>query len=468
MAHSWGAGMDLAEVNTLSQAVAFFNAKKLALDRSGRLYIVIFGIGTVIRVLLLLIARGHPSASDAQDYVEAARKLVSGEHFVPYWPPGLPLYLAGLLRLGAGVLTLRACMLFFWVILAGAIWKGAGELGLKQWASSVLLFVALMPTSIQLSVDTLTQQPVASLLLLALASGIAWGRNGRWRDAILLGFSLGWMALIRPSSLLLVVAIPVICAVGAMRLRRVNWFAVAVPIMLGGVMIAGWMVHAHKLCGAWIINSSNGVNLYDGNNPWTPLYKTWYFGSHAKPGSAEIGQFPEFATVVNRVWTLPPLQASAEFQRLAVEDIRQHPMVFLVRTANRVRCFFGFPTFAALNLRSSGVSARLFPVVLAADALIYFGLLGASLFWLSSASSKLWRRWEVGLILATVVIYAAPYWLSMSHPTYNFPTVLPIVLLGVLAWRSGFAEPRAIWRGWLVLFLFSLIQVEWVYQSLRG
>lgn len=429
-----------------------------------------FAIGTLIRLVVLVWSQRTPFTSDAADYVEAANRLLRGVHFVPYWPSGLPLYLAGWLAIGAGELGLRAAMLLFWALLAWGIWRVACELGFARWAWALMLLLAVMPASVHLSIEPLTQQPVAALLTDALALALAVVRRHRWPDAALLGLSLGWMILVRPSAMSLLITIPAMCLFADwVENGGIWWAGGAVAVSLGLVAVGGWMLRAHTLSGAWMINSSNGLNFYDGNNPWTPLYKTWYFGSHAKPGSPESLQYPGFTAVLDRVNQLPPLAASAEFQRLAIENIRQHPGTFLLRTSNRMRCFFGFPTFTSLNLRSSGaLGRRLFPMSLALEAAVYLILVGPAVFWIASASGAFWRRWEAWLFLASVVLYAVPYFISMSHPTYNYPVVMPLALIGAFAWIRTVRAERVRWRGWIAVGVLLAIQVEWVVQSARG
>jgi hypothetical protein len=52
----------------------------------------------------------------------------------------------------------------------------------------------------------------------------------------------------------------------------------------------------------------------------------------------------------------------------------------------------------------------------------------------------------------------------MSHPTYHFPVMAPLALLGVLAYQvvhSSGAGNRA--RGWAALAVLASIQLEWVF-----
>jgi hypothetical protein len=76
---------------------------------------VIVSMGIMIRLLFLLLVAHQPLMSDAAHYNDMAALLLKGEPFVPYWPPGLPLYLSAVHRvLGESTLVVRLAMLVFY------------------------------------------------------------------------------------------------------------------------------------------------------------------------------------------------------------------------------------------------------------------------------------------------------------------------------------------------------------------
>ncbi|HTU50284.1 MAG TPA: hypothetical protein VMF56_06800 [Acidobacteriaceae bacterium] len=431
-----------------------------------KVFFVLFIAGTILRIAVIFALRHVPFVSDARDYVDVAHRLLSGQRFVPYWPPGLPLYLTPFVALGGSAAVLRASMLFFWVLACWAIWRLASGLGLERYAWLPLAVFVVMPASIQLSVEPLTQLPVAALLLVALGAAvtaIVSRAKRQWDTTLLLGISLGWMALLRPSALPLVLLVPALC--GAVSRR---WKHACLAAVLGMAMVIGWLAEVHHLCNAWMINSANSVNLYYGNNPWTPMYRTWYFGSWAKIGSPEIARFPEYEQIVTRTFALPPLAAEAEFKRMAVTYILHHPWIFALRSVNRFRCYWGFDTFTSANLRKAGpIGHKLFPLSLAAEAGAYLAIALPAFFWIAAAPAAFWRTWRSWLLAGALLVYSLPYWFSMSHPTYHFPVIMPLAFLGLAAWR--FAEnvrhstrvSHSSRRGWSAVVLLLLIQLEW-------
>jgi hypothetical protein len=419
-----------------------------------------FIFGSALRLVALVAARHIPFESDARDYADAARLILNGVHFIPYWPPGLPLYLLPFVAAGASDIVLRASMLFFWTLACWGILRLARAAGIGNFAWMILLVFALMPSSIQMSIECLTMQPVAALLLLALSATIRLCKGEGMKEVILLGLSLGWMALVRPSALPLVVLLPATCLLVARR-----WKGPILSLVLGTILIGGWVIRAHELSGAWIINNSNAINFYDGNNPWTPMYRTWYFGSKAKLGTDEIHQYPEFERILIYTNSLPGLEGSAELKRLSIQDITHRPGLFLLRTFNRMRCYFGFDTFTSANLRNDGPFARrLFPISLALEAFLYLSVAGPAFFWLALAPAGFWRQWQTQLIAASIVVYAIPYWLSMSHPTYHYPIVMPMAILGAMAWKASEGRTGPWTRGWVAVAALAAIQVEWVWE----
>ncbi len=430
-----------------------------------RAFALVALLSIVIRVVALLLGAQEPLVSDSTDYRDMAVLLASGARFLPYWPPGLPLYLAPFIAAGFGDAVLRVAMLMWWLLFCWGTWRVSVDLGLKRIGWLVLLVFAVAPAEIHFSIEPMTQMPAAALLLIALSAALRCAQGAGWRKTLLLGCSLGYLSLVRPSVLPLLVVLPALVFV------RRRWLAGPVAaVLIGGLMIVGWMVRVHQLSGVWTINTSNGVNLYYGNNPWTPMYRTWYFGSHAKPGSEEILDFPEYAATLDRVSAYPAAERGAEFQRLAVSYVEHHPGAFIVRTLNRIRCFWGFDTFTAANLRSvPGWMHRLFAPVLVLDAACFLAIAGFAVYWMACARVAFWLGWGTWLLGGTVVLYSLPYWVTMSHPTYHFPVMAPLALLGLKAREAAAASVGSRrWRGWAGVAALGLIQVEWLYYLAKG
>lgn len=411
-----------------------------------------------IRLFAIFLAWRLPFTPDAQDYVVMARQLAGGEHFVPYWPPGLPLYLALFVKAGASDGVIRLGMLLFWVVLVLALRGASKMLGIERIGWAVLLAFSLTPAAIQLSITPLTQMPVAALLLMAVVAMLFCIHRdgiGPWLAA---GVAVAASTLVRPSAavLLLLLLVPA--------LKRRKWLEPVLACVITIALLGVWVGKAHHICGAWVFNTANTRNLWYGNNPDTPMYRTWYFGSHAKLGSEEIERFPVYKATLSQVSALPPLVQQERFKQLAEHYIAASPGAFVLRTLARARCFWGFDTFTALSLR--WFRAGMFPLVLLLEAFLYCSLMLWAVARLSMAAPSFWKSPETVVLVGSALLYAAPYWISMSHPTYHFPIVLPLLLAGASVGSRLLDHSRL--RICLVCGAFLAIQVEWVYQMLRS
>jgi len=437
-------------------------------DQAFRRFHLVVALSLLIRLLALYLVRHAALASDAQDYVDVARQLLTRRPFIPYWPPGLPIYLAPFVAHAAGDVILRASMLVFWILSCWGLRRLMTALDLAPLAWLVLLPFALFPDAVQLSIEPLTQLPVAALLLLALSATLNASKRTSPSEYLLLGASLGLMCLVRPSAVPLCVLLPLACLAApaqspAVAVRKRTLALAAAVLAL--TFVAGWVDFAHRMTGRWIVNTANAQNIYYGNNPWTPLYATWYFGSHAKLGTPEIEKFPDYQRTIERVATMPELDRPAEFQRLAIASIRQSPGRFLIRAASRVRCFFAFDIFTAAALKSVRIARiKIFPAILVLEALCFLLLLAPTVYWIAQASAAFWRDRPSLILLASVLVYAVPYWLTMSHPTYNFPVILPLAVMGITAWQAFGRTRTNSCRGWAAVAILTLIQIEWVWQ----
>lgn len=421
------------------------------------------GIGLVLRLALLSVLGAKPLADDAADYHRMAVQLLGGQPFEPDWPPGLPLYLALAYRLaGAHELVGRSAMLLVYLGFAAALYALTRRVVSQPMAVLLLILFAVAPSYVYFSVTTLTQLPTAALLAAAACAALATLERPSFARATLLGMSLAGLVLVRPSSLLLCLATPPLLAWSRRRLALL--VAPALVLALG---IGAWTAQAHALTGRYLlINNANSQNLFYGNNPWTPLYRTWWFGSH-KPGEQDVPD--AFTAARTRLAGLPPSERDRAFSRYAIDHIRTRPDLFLVRSLARLRTFFAFDTFTAAQLARRARAPMAALAVMAVDGGLYM-LIGlgaiASLLEGAASPSRGVAAWVLGL---GTLLYAAPYFVSFAHPTYHFPIVPLLAVLAAAALDRRLAPGAAPvpWpmRRRIALItasaIFVAIQVEW-------
>jgi hypothetical protein len=209
------------------------------------------------------------------------------------------------------------------------------------------------------------------------------------------------------------------------------------------------------------------MNFYLGNNPYTPVYRTWWLGSHHSSAEVPTGFIQQWA----RIKTLDAAAQEAEFSRIATEYIRQHPGLFLLRTLNRICVYFAFDTLAgAFLIGNYGVPKLLGLATIGADAFVYMLIAVGSILYFTVPRSKQ-TSMAPFLLLGTALLYALPYFFAFSHPSYRYPIepVLMILSSGFFVHLITRREVRlpslAAHRNTLMtvaLAAFAFIQVEFL------
>lgn len=429
---------------------------------------VIIGFGLLLRILALLFFVHLPLIADALCYHDVARQLLRGEHFAPFWPPGLPYCLSFFYAIfGPSELVGRSVMLGFYLLFSLALFLLTREVTSTRTANATVLFFAVFPAFISYSVETLTQLPTAACLAGVAYLVVALKKTRRWTHAVLLGLALALLILTRASSLPFLVLIPAYLLVRTRSLR-----AALLPLGVSLLLVGGWIGQAHAMTGRWImINDANSMNFFFGNNPYTPLYKTWWFGSHGR-GEPDV---PEaYLAMAGEIDRLPPEMRNAGYTHVALDHIASRPDLFVIRTANRVRNYFAFDTFTGGHLiKGYAVNKALGLAVIVWDALFYCAVMLAALRGLFELRAGSPHLEHVLVLLGLGICYAGPYWISFSHPTYHFPVV---PLCGVIAatWVENRTRAGRGASSWLpagrrrfafvvLALVFAYIQLEWIF-----
>ena len=437
------------------------------LDSTGAVYAIV-AFGLLVRILALVLVGGRALHSENPGYDQMALRLLRHESFSPYFPPGAPyLFLIAHKLFGGGLLVARAAVLPVYAALSFLLYGLLKEIGTRRAANLAVLAFALYPTYIRWSFSPSTEYPAAACLLAVVYLELLAIRRPSYPIALALGFFLGALALVRASSLPLIVLAPLYLLLKG---RRLNVALVSLLVPL--ILISAWVWKAHTMTGRLIlINDSNWQNFYITNNPGSPLYNTCPGGEvEWEPGKVE--------GMVQEIETHPPAVQQKLYRDIALRCVESRPDLFLLRTFNRFRTYWGFLIHRGEPLaRSSeaGGARRLAGLgITALDVGFYWPIMILAIVFLCNFSQPFLRTDWIVATLGAALAYAAPYWISCSQPRYNFP-VIPLfaVFAALLAdtltrkpWREVF-EPllrsarrrRALW---LALAFFAYIQIEWI------
>lgn len=422
-----------------------------------------------LRALVAIVLLGRmPLVSDARDYFELASQLAAGgSREAYYWPPGESMALAGAFALfGKSLLVARLLTLAmstatvaFGVVLAREL-AGVRAARVAGWIG------ALYVPSVLLCGQTYAQH-LAALCLTALAYfGLRAARERRLGFYALAGAALGLGCLTRPSMM----SVAPIVAIGwglVARRKRLSLgplaMGAAIAAAIALVLVVPVEMHDAHAGAGWTLSTNNERNLFLGNNPYTPDYKTSHLGQRP------LDELPPDARAYLTSFYDRP-DARQAMQHEAIVFMLRHPLRTAWRTLNRGTSFWGFDYLASREIQrwlDAGPRGTL--PLLAAEAGSYLAVAALAIvgfFALARASHPSWRVWLVALALA----YEAPYALAFSGGTYHFPVGPLLVPFAALA----ASRPRVTWNrlrpsrpAIIALVVFALIQAEYAYYALR-
>ena len=301
-------------------------------------------VGLAARLVALAWIGNAPLVDDAADYHAMAVGLLHGGAVSTDWPPGVALWLLPFCAvLGSSAIVARAATLCWYGAMTAATFGVAARLGGRRAGNVALALLLVYPAHVLQAVLPLTQLPCAALLMTALYLALR-ATDGdlvarRW-TLPLCGLALGAAVLVRPPSILCCAALP---AVLALRTRRVR--DAALPLALAAAVVSLWLVKVHDLAGRFVfINDANSQNFFYGNNEWTPLYRTWWFGSHKYPAEGVPLAYAEARAAISQ---LPPTARDQAFSGHAMAHIKARPELFVLRSLSRVRAYLAFDTYAS-------------------------------------------------------------------------------------------------------------------------
>jgi hypothetical protein len=429
--------------------------------------LILLALGVFVRLVFVVIGAQSPLVGDSAHYVLLAKNYLSGDFTDTYWPPGISLYeSAWMFLFGDGPASVRASMLPWFVWLAMTLFALVSRIHSRAAGNLSVLLLCVYPEFVHFSVEPLTQLPAAACLCFISLQAITMFQGGRvsiW----LVGFSLGFLVLLRPSFALLSLVAPLFLYI---RTKKLAPSAGAVVVASTVVMAWVGFISAQNNR-VVIVNESNSRNFYLGNNPWTPDYKTWYLGSHWE---GEKGIDTLFRNRIRALDQLPLSQKNAVFQEEAWSHIKLEPRQFFIRTAARIRTTFVFDTFTASRLARHHDQKKWGAAVLAWGAVLFSLIL-----WLSL--SMLWGCWQHWIdptipswVFWMVLAASIPYFLAFSHPTYHLP-FLPLLLgLGAIPLveflSNGLDKSMPNGRGRLKIIVLALVvlalQLEWMFHMM--
>jgi 4-amino-4-deoxy-L-arabinose transferase-like glycosyltransferase len=446
-------------------------------------WLALIGTALFLRAFVAFVVLGQmPIFSDARGYSDQAVNLIDGNTHHPYfWPPGTSYLLAaGYWVFGVHAWVARLLMIAVSVLSVVTTTLIARRL-LRDTRAALLAgwILALYPGMIMQSAQPfsfdLTLLGVNLTTLFALR---AWESGKLW-DYGIAGFALGFGALARASTLSLILPLAVF-AVVIMRRRQAEGqptgfgrvaAGAAVLVACTAATVSPAVIHNAVDHQGATLSVNNELNIWVGNNPYTPNYRTDYLGQH------ELSYFsPEVRNYMRPyVYGADPTRAQRSTDlREARRFVEHHPAVTALRTANRVRAFWGFDyTISNLFRTDWGKGSKAEAVGLLFEAggylVLAFLIIVALIF-----ARNLLRPGSLWFLIALIAAFQLPYAPVYGAGRWHYP-VLGLLAVIAAAGATWLANTPHRWRRlgasgvfWIATILFVALQAEYAYFTVTS
>jgi len=217
------------------------------------------------------------------------------------------------------------------------------------------------------------------------------------------------------------------------------------------------------------ISTNNERNFFLGNNLYTPNYKTSHFG-----------QVPSSSLPVHISVYLNEMRGSnteLDRKRMASEAITyilDEPWVFVKRTLNRMKSFWGVDYVMSREIQNYyDLKNSELAFLLLFEAGGYCLIM--ALFFISLLVLPYKRLWQpLTLLFLTIAFYQAPYAMAFSAGIYHFPIIPIIIVIGSLAFENSteilinkLKETKAKVYLLAVFLGFIALQMEYLYFAIK-
>lgn len=407
-------------------------------------------LGFVLRALVAFgVLPTMQQAEDGPSYSAQAVQMLDRSIGYYYFPPGTALFAAPFYAvMGQSTFTdhLLGVVLSTGFLLSG-IWLCSVLLGWGRATFIAAIIMALYPHSV-ISATQLSSQPLTAILL-TLAVGLAVRNAERWSWKRWLGIAVCLAAamLTRPASLTILVVFGV-GGVVLWRRRKVSLLqisgAIASLLLVLSLSAYPFMAHNAKMGQGWSISTNNEWNLFLGNTPYTPDYKTGHFGQRSFDQVSPEARAYMSAILPHESPYAATLEQRTAMRNAALHYMAEHPVRTLYRISNRLRGFWGMDYTAARVIQNEyGLSNMAFLplLVLEGGGYLIVIFLALSAPFLVSAQ----QRWSWRFLLGCVVAIMLPYLAAFALAKYHLPVVPLLLPMAAMAGLSVTEDPGGAW-----------------------
>ena len=408
-----------------------------------RALLAVLVVALLARVAVIVATPDFRPIFDAADFHRHAHSIASGHGYpssqlgVPgptaFRPPGYPVFLAGVQKLGGGWEAERVAGALLGVVTVLLIYL----IALRVWGARVALvaagLAAVFPLLVVRNASLLSEVLFIPLALASVLALLVFRDDRRLRWAVASGVLCGLAVLTRTNCLLLVVALAAGAWVGRPRLSRAALTAPAVVLLATALTLSPWVIRNAVVFDRFVgLGTGAGYGL------------SGTYNAESRARSEHPGE--PFAPNVLRTYRdllsrrdLNEAELTARFGDRARDYIRDHPLYVAQTTAWNVLRLLDVErrgeyerTFVAQELQALGVGGIVSPVVLLGS--LYVVLLLALVGAVAEVRSRgprapafLWASPLLALLPA-LAIYGLPRYRAPADPF-----LIMLAALGILA-----------------------------------
>lgn len=389
-------------------------------------FIYIIFTGILFRIATIFFLSDSPFLGDDLGYHIVALQYLKGVFEVPYWPPGISFYLFFFYSIfGASLIVARISMILMYIVFACSLYFIMKQIITRKIANVYLIIFTYFPSFIYFTIAPMTQGIIIPLIIMIFFLLQKINKESKPVTFILLGLMLSLLVLIRPSNLLLCIAIPLHILYKTKKIR--NYLIMLAASLL---LIISWISFVHMKTGKLVfINAANSRNFFYGNNEFTPLYRTWPFGE-ISPNNKRIPA--GYLEMVTKILSMPLDEQEKFFFNYTLNNIKTRPDLFVIRTTSRIRSFFAFNSYTGSTIlkkmRYTALNRSIAYISVILDFFFHIFIILTSLVLILLDENK--ARNSLKSIILIISMYAIPYWISFSSGLYCIP-LMP--LIGILS-----------------------------------
>jgi hypothetical protein len=371
-------------------------------------------------------------------YVDFAHNLIHG-YYSPSAPhinlwngPGYPFILVPFIALHVPVLYITLLNALYQYLAVVFLYKAVILIAKRKIATVSALILAIYPNALAILPILYTEAFTYMLISALLYSTTLWYVKQQKLYGITAGLLLGYIALTKIIFGYVIVAAMLCCLPGLLLKKSTGLRLSFLKILSVAFLVTmPYLTYTYYLTGkAFYWGNSGGMSLYWMSTPYEHEYGDWKVPDLTNNQYPTIFRSPDVIKIlkknhakeINAVLKHNEIEQDELFKKIAVENIKDHPLKFLSNYCDNLsRMLFNFPYSYAYQ----------------DDAILRNMLTGSLILWCTVAgiTSTLINRRTINPAVRFMLLITAVY-LALSAALSSYPRQFDVIIPVLLFWLS--------------------------------